>query len=69
MDATELDLRFTHHAPKGDQPQKYEALRAKAKEFAALVLELAPDSRERSLAITKIEEAVFWANAATARRE
>jgi len=33
------------------------------------VLQVAPDSRERSLALTKIEEAVFWANAAIAREE
>jgi hypothetical protein len=30
---------------------------------------LCPGSRELSLAITKLEEAVFWANAAIARNE
>jgi len=28
-----------------------------------------PESREQSLAITALEEAVMWANAAIARRE
>jgi hypothetical protein len=65
----EMQVRFTYHAPKGEQPQKYEDLRAKAKELAVLVMRLTPESREQSLAITKIEEAVMWANAAVARRE
>lgn len=69
MDSAELDTRFTYHAPKPGQPEKYTRLRDKAKEFAALVVELCPESREQSLAITKIEEASMWANAGIARRE
>jgi hypothetical protein len=63
----DLENRFTYHAPKADQPQKYESLRAKAKEFAYLIADLCPDSREKSLAQTKLEEAMMWANAAIAR--
>jgi hypothetical protein len=62
-----IERAFTYHAPKGDQAQRYEKLRFKAKELALLMTELCPDSRERSFAIGKIEEAVFWANAAIAR--
>lgn len=65
----ELDIRFTYHSPKPGQPQKYEQLRGTAKHLATMFQELCPDSRELSLAITKLEEAVFWANAAIARRE
>jgi hypothetical protein len=65
---TELALRHTYHAPKPGQPEKYSAIRAKAWELAILVNELCPDSREASTAQTKIEESVFWANAAIARR-
>ena len=64
----EVDLRFTYHAPKGDQPQRYEALRAKAKELATLITELCPVSREQSLGLTHLEESVMWANASIARR-
>ncbi len=69
MDPYPLDNNFTYHAPKGDQAERYEAIRSKAKELAALVLEDCPSSRERSLALTQIETAVFWANAAIARNE
>lgn len=68
-EAQELENRFTYHAPKGEQPQKYELLRAKAKDFARSIFLNVPNSRERSLAITKLEEAVFWANAGIARNE
>jgi len=40
-----------------------------AKIFAQELCRFCPDSRERSLALTKLEEAVSWANAAIARNE
>lgn len=69
MDLRDLDNRFTYHPPEpeNDQPSRYESIRAKGKEFALLVEELTDDSREKSLAVTHIEEAVFWANASIAR--
>lgn len=69
IDQDELLTRFTYHAPTGDQPQRYMTLRAKAMDIAELIVELTPESREQSLALTHLEEAVFWANAAIARRE
>ena len=67
--AKELMRRFTYHKPKGNQPERYEGIRAKALMLAMEVCGSCPESRERSLAVTKIEEAVFWANAAIARNE
>lgn len=63
----DLKRRFTYHPPVDDQPARYEALRAKALELAELVNELCPDSREKSLAVTSLEQAVMWANASIAR--
>lgn len=60
---------FTYHPPFGDQPARYEAIRAKAKEFAELIAEVTPGSREQAVAMTNVEQAVFWANAAIARNE
>lgn len=65
----ELLKRFTYHPPKGDQPARYTTLRETAKDFAQWILSCCPESRERALALTKLEEAVMWANAAIARNE
>lgn len=62
-----IENTFTYHAPKDDQPAKYQAIREKAKELAYLIDELVPDSREKSLAMTKLEECSMWANAGIAR--
>ncbi len=64
-----LENRFTYHSPKGDQPERYGLIRANAKALAKLVEDKCPESRERSLAITKIEESVFWAQASIGRNE
>ena len=65
----DLENIFTYHAPKADQPKRYVKLRDKTKELAYLINELCPDSREKSLAITKLEECSMWANASIARNE
>lgn len=62
-----LENNYRYHAPQPGQPEKYEAVRSKAKELAYLIDELAPASREKSLAQTKLEESVMWANASIAR--
>lgn len=62
-----IENAFTYHTPKEGQPEKYQAIREKAKELAYLIDSLVPDSREKSLAMTKLEEASMWANAGIAR--
>ena len=63
----QIENNFKYHSPKEGQPEKYTQIREKAKELAYLIDELAPQSREKSLAITKLEESVMWANASIAR--
>jgi hypothetical protein len=65
----ELTTRFTYHSPKGTQPERFVAIRDAARSLAELVVDTVPESREQSLALTAIEEAVMWANAGIARRE
>ena len=65
----ELQKRFTYHPPKDDQARRYELLRAEGKILAGLIVVNSPASREQSLALTKLEEALFWSNAAIARNE
>lgn len=64
-----IENDFTYHAPFGDQPDRYVAIRAKAKELALFIVGNTPGSREQSLALTSLEETVMWANAAIARNE
>lgn len=66
---TRINNIFTYHAPFGDQQERYILIREKAKELAITLLETTPHSREQSIALTKLEEAVFSANAAIARNE
>lgn len=65
----DVDNIFTYHSTKTDQPQRYEDLRATAKFFAQKIIDQCPSSRERSMALTKLEEVVMWANASIARNE
>lgn len=69
MQQSDIDNRFTYHAPMEDQPARYEAIRAIVKAAAEFINEVCPESREKSLAVTHLEEAVFWANASIARHE
>lgn len=64
-----LDNNFTYHSPKEGQTEKYQTIRNKAKGLATLLIDLCPESRERAIAMTNLETAVFWANAAIARNE
>lgn len=58
----QIENSYTYHAPKEGQPQKYEAIRDKAKELAYLIDELCPSGRYKSLASTQLETVVMWAN-------
>lgn len=69
MDEADLTNRFTYHAPKGDQAIRYERIRDAAHHLAGIIDVRCPDSREKSLAITHLEETVMWANASIARNE
>jgi len=65
----DLRTRFTYHPPKGDQRVRYENLRKRVALLARRILEETPVCREQALALTKLEEASFWMNAAIARHE
>jgi hypothetical protein len=69
MSLKQIENNFRYHSPQGDQPQRYEAIRSTAKELALSIDALCPESREKSLAMTNLEQAVMWANASIARNE
>ena len=58
----QVENSFTYHSPKSNQPERYLTLRDNAKTLAFDILHLVPPGREQSLAITKLEEAIMWAN-------
>lgn len=62
-----IENDFTYHPPTDDMVPKFPIIRNLAKELAHKIDELVPDGREKSLALTKLDEAVFWGNAGIAR--
>lgn len=66
----DLARRFTHHAPTTPaRAAAHATVRGACTGLAAQIVDHCPPGREQALALTKIEEAMFWANAAIARAE
>ena len=65
----QIENAFMYHPPKDGQVERYQKIRDKAKELATLIADETPTSREQAVAITNLEQAVMWANAAIARNE
>ncbi len=63
----EIEHRFTYHPPTTEQQACYVAIRDTAKMLADILNQVCPDSREKSVAFTKLDEVVMWGNAAVAR--
>jgi len=70
MDLKErIENDFTYHAPKGDQVERYQRIRDKAKELAFLIIASTPESPDQSVALTLLNLSVMSANASIARNE
>lgn len=70
MELTDLEKRFAYHPPKHSGiAEAHSDIRDACFKMAQIVDELCPDGREKSLAITKLEECMFWANGAIARTQ
>ena len=65
----QISNAFVYHAVKDGQATRYTVIRSAAGALAELMASEAPPSRELSLALTNLEQAVMWANAAIARNE
>ncbi len=65
----DIENTFTYHAPSGDQPRRYGLIRQVAKEMAETIQMNTPASREQSIALTHLQTAVMFANAAIAINE
>jgi hypothetical protein len=80
IDADELARRFDFHSayirdddgtlrPDRGLQDRHTDVRAACARAAADILKVTPEGREQSLAITHLEEAMFWGNAAIARED
>lgn len=65
----DLEWRFNYHPPRDEKTaNQHQYIRESCLDLAK-VFSWIPPGREQSLALTKLEEAMFWANAAIARRK
>lgn len=62
-----IENNFSYHAPSITQQVTYEWLRAAFKSLAYDIELSCPESREKALAMTNLEQSLSWANAAIAR--
>ncbi len=69
MDQSQIDNIFSYHKPFGTQADRYERLRSDARILAKEINEFCPESREKSLALTNLQQTIMWANAAIAINE
>jgi hypothetical protein len=64
----DIENRFTYHPPSTpERVEAHEHCRQVHTTLARVLNAMLPEGREKSLAITKLEESMFWSNAAIAR--
>ena len=63
----DIPKRFTYSPPDEERAAVHDTVRSNLQYMAEIIDASQPDSREKSLAITHLEEAMFWANAGLAR--
>ena len=70
MDLTDIANRFDFHPADTPERQKaHENVRHMFKQVALNLNAWLVEGHEKSLAVTRLEEAMFWANASIARQE
>lgn len=68
MTPEDINNRFAFH-PATDEEKRdaHTSVRQACRRLADFINEVAPEGREKALAMTKLEEVMFWSNAALAR--
>jgi hypothetical protein len=68
FESPDLEIRFKFHAADAAKQERHRDVRQKCWALAEFICKECPPSRELSIALTKVEEVMLWANAAIARR-
>jgi hypothetical protein len=70
MAPEDIANRFDFHAATTEEKRnEHTSVRQACRRLADELNERLPEGREKSLAITNLEQVMFWANAAVARQE
>lgn len=69
MPSKKIDNNFKSHDLNWGQILNCKQIREDAKELAKTIDLFVPECKEKELALTRLEEAMFWANAGIARQE
>lgn len=69
MDPQDIEHRFAFHAaPTQEKRDEHTSVRQSCRSLADHLNHALPEGREKAVVMTKLEEVMFWANAAIARR-
>jgi len=60
-------FNMTNQPPTEERIERIETVRASAKRLVGIMYQNCPESRERALGLTKLEESLMWSVASIAR--
>lgn len=69
MNQNDLEKRFSHHQATNARAAIHDELRRECLMLAEYLSDTVPAGRELALALTKLEEVMFWGNAGIARSD
>lgn len=68
MTPDDIEHRFAFHAATtAEKRDEHTSVRQRCRQLADALNDALPDGREKSAAMMRLEEVMFWANAAIAR--
>ena len=68
MEPRDIEHRFAFHAATTQEKRdEHTSVRQQCRRLADSLNEVLPEGREKAVVMTKLEEVMFWANAAIAR--
>lgn len=68
MEPRDIEHRFAFHAATTDEKRDaHTSVRQQCRQLADSLNAQLPEGREKAVVMTKLEEVMFWANAALAR--